>query len=262
VSTAALAARLSRFAASTLSGRRIVQPQAVKEEKAEVQPDVIAEARQTVESFAKRMMDLHETRKAFDAATDAARKSGDLDLASILAVDPGADLPDIEEISGNATKAGVRLRALRTLADREVESAARALLVLRKTSADNVARAKAAALEKTRDMIPPGIFSPDVVEEIIEKALSVRECSKAARDLERLASAGIPTVKAELFGRRLPFFRLDPLPPAKSGHVPPRDALDPLRVAASIRTVLAIHAATIGFLLAITTDAASARWKD
>lgn len=222
--------------------------------------DAILDARQTAENFARRMIDLAEARGELDTATATARNAVNLDLAGMLAVDPSAELPDLDEIQGRATKAQTRVKALKTLADREVETAHVAVLTLRRAAARNIEAAVEAAKAAVRDAVPSGFFAPDALAKVFDLSQPARECTAAKHEIDRLCAYSVPLANAPLFGKCLPGpYRVEPLPTGK-GHILPRDAFDPRNVAADIKTVLDTHIKSVGFFAGMSTEPASTSW--
>lgn len=258
-----LAARIQRVAALALAGRpAILPPPAPEPCRAACEPAAVAEARERLDGFAARLLELIEARDAFDAAVAAARESGFLDLAGLLAARPGEPLPDLGDLDRDVERCRTRLKALRTLADRELAVAANAVRVLRQASAANVKAARAIAEGAARDAITAcGLFEPAAAIEAAGGSRPVRECVNAARAVEASAAWRLPMRAAELFGYGLARFRVEELPTARSGAVPVADAFDPRSAARDLRRLLTLHGRSCGFIVAMAADPAGARWE-
>jgi hypothetical protein len=221
--------------------------------------DAILSARQTVENFAARLAEITQARDTFDAATARFRASRHLDYASL--VKAGEPLPAVEDFEVEARRAEARLNALATLANREVEQASTAIHTLRRAARHNVESAEKIARENVRHMLPAGMFDEGDADAVIERARPVKQAASAIEELDKLASAGIPIRKAEMFGLSLPRFRTCALPTSGMPGIEHHDDFIPASVIADINRVLAIHLRTIGFFAGMNSEPLAARWS-
>lgn len=248
------AAAIQRLAARLITtGRAPAQPATVKEpEAAAPPPDAVGDARHTATAFAARLRELKAARDDFDAATHAERHAGKIDLAT--AIQRGEPLPDVGDVAANRSRAKVRLDALWQVACRECETAGHAVHTLRVAALAEAREARGEALRWVVDSLPPVFDRP---EEIAKQAHPVKVAEQAIAELEKAPSLAL--LKAPLFGRQLPGFRLDALP--ERPGVPVRDALDCEQQAQDIETVLFLHGEAIRFRCCMALEPAAAAWK-
>lgn len=245
--------RIAALAGRVVLGASVRQPEPPPVSDAGPPPlDAVEEARRTAAHFAARLRELLSAREDFDAAVSAERAAASFDLAGAVA--RGDALPDPGDIAANRSRAELRLKALRQLADRECEGAGHAVHTLRVAALAEAREARGEALRWVADALPPVFDKP---EEIAKAARIVKEAERAIFDLEKAPS--LPLQKAPLFGFQLPSFRLEALP-AKPGILP-RDGLDPEGVARDIERTMALHNEAVRFRCVVCFSPAAARWE-
>lgn len=244
-----------------LLGTRLRQPSIQEHSDHDSPPsaEAVIEARKVADAYARRLLEMADARDALDSAVARSRAAGDIDLASILESDPAADLPDLDGDEAKAVKVQTRLKAYRDLVSRGAESAAVAVLTMRRAAAFNVTTATAAARAAVLRQLPSQLFNEIDLEQIFKLSKLSSECEAATEALSSVVEI-IPLTNAEFFGKQLPSpYRIDALP-IKGDMV--RDAFDPRLIAERISHVLEIHMNTVIFVAGMSSDPSSTRWKN
>jgi hypothetical protein len=172
-----------------------------------------------------------------------------LDFASTVA--RGEQLPDPGEIESAARRSKFHLEAVFQLANREAGDAARAVNLLRSETMRLAHRAKREAVEIVKFMLPDAFDDPEGV------AAQSRLVKSALFFIDEMQTIpGLKLVNAELFGVRLPWYRIDELP--ETAQILQPDKLDPHATASDIESVIAAHERALAFLDSILNQPSEA----
>lgn len=227
-------------------------PPPVMDDAGQPSPAAVADANKTALAFAARLRELKTARDDFDSAVHAERTAGKIDLGTAL--QRGEPLPDFGDVAAARGRAKVRLDALWQVANRECEAAGHAVHTLRVAALAEAREARETAIRWILDSLPPVFDRPD---EVAKQARTVKIAEQAIADLEKAPSLAL--LKAPLFGRQLPAFRLDALP--ERAGVPVPDRLDAMQQAADIERVMHLHGEAVRFRCAVCLEPAAAKWE-
>jgi hypothetical protein len=235
--------RLTALAGRVVLGASIKQTvKAQKEQAKDPTPEEIAEARAVALAFAERLRSLAAARFNFDLSKQVERGLRRLDFASTVA--RGEQLPDPGEIESAARRSKFHLEAVFQLANREAGDAARAVNLLRGEAMRLAHRAKREAVEIVKFMLPDAFDDP---EGVAAQSRLVKSAFFFINEMQTIP--GLKLVNAELFGVRLPHYRIDELP--ETPQVMPPDKLDPHAAASDVENVIAAHDRAQAFLASI-----------